>query len=385
MKSLFKYYLNSFYYKDYNEGNNGIPKITDNINVKTFHEDNEYVPIHLLDFTKISSVFSVYNNFKDFMESSYDKNVDLNFYKKTYFDIANSVILDENKIFENMRFHNYVGYGQRIYNKSIIEDSLISNKNVVFYRLGSYKYGIGNHFVLAPNETSNTSLKILSALCIKKEDIEYFKYCIIFDVDFPTNKLYIFRDLDQYNKSKKGNFGKYLHNCFNELYCEIPENNIFYRNNIIEYFFKHKTFPNFKTVSERKTFFNTVFINSKNILSSIGIDKDKFKNCIKLELKNNNNLYLPANYRSVSNIHDSVKIKNTYNNINLRTTNIIMRTINIKKSELALLVGLGQNITQIANNLNIDESDLKELMIKCGLIKSKKTLKPYILNIEVDV
>jgi hypothetical protein len=24
-------------------------------------------------------------------------------------------------------------------------------------------------------------------------------------------------------------------------------------------------------------------------------------------------------------------------------------------------------------------------MIKCGLIKSKKTLKPYILNIEVDV
>ena len=103
MKSLFNYYLNGYHYKDYNEGNNGISKITDSINVKTFHEDNEYVPIHLLDFTKISSIFSVYNNFKDFMESSYDKKVDLNFYKKTYLDIANSVILDQNKIFESQK------------------------------------------------------------------------------------------------------------------------------------------------------------------------------------------------------------------------------------------------------------------------------------------
>lgn len=54
-----------------------------------------------------------------------------------------------------------------------------------------------------------------------------------------------------------------------------------------------------------------------------------------------------------------------------------MRTITIKKTDVAMLKGLGKTTEDMANNFGITKNEMAETLIEFGLTKSRKTPKEY--------
>ena len=150
---------------------------------------------------------------------------------------------------------------------------------------------------------------------------------------------------------------KEMHKFLKEIgatvkYSELP---------LFDEFFTKQTFPRFKSVIELRKFKESL---QRGLVERTPIE-DKFKPVLS---KSGSELYREA----INQINNSRVVKK-------------MITVNIKKSSLATLLGLGKSIAEISKETNIPEEDVRNAAIKFGLVKTRKKVSNYIVNLEEDI
>lgn len=211
-------------------------------------------------------------------------------------------------------------------------------------------------------------------MSIKKEDLALYKKCIIFGDEFPNDKLYLFYSTAAFKKAGNSYIFKTLKSILTNTFFKIPNINLVDVVDLNSWVIRKKAIPKMNSFKDKNEF--NSFIKD-SVLESLTLNDILFKEKV-LET-------IPDKFKKVVDVNPS-KIRTTlYSTINSRITIKSMRTINIKKSELATLVGLGETSAAIAVKLQVDEKDVKEAMITLGITKSRKAPKQYIINLEEDV
>ena len=312
-------------------------------------KDIDFIPIAFIPtfYSNLNSIFK-HKNIKDYIKD-YDIN-NLKNHIYSYLECSNI-----NPSFPKTNNRDFYIYGG-----PSIKDHF--EKSITFRGVGygSVSVGISNHFIKSKNNSD-----IYYFLAIKKEDLALYKKCAIFQDEFPDEKLYCFFDKVKMTKALRNAWlAKELYSLINtDINC-VPEQNVKICSNLNSFLIKPKTLPKLNSISLKKEY-NT-FI----------------KNSIFSYLNNGNVLEMPNKFKKTIIGYSSTIVDKIYLDINTKITIKTMRTINIKKSELATLIGLGENVKSIATRLNVNEKDIKECMITFNLIKTRKAPKSYIINLE---
>lgn len=202
---------------------------------------------------------------------------------------------------------------------------------------------------------------------IEKEDLEYYKLCMLLEKPFPINKIKILVDTVKFKQyiNTRSTFGT----CINRILKNAVDEGfkVEYTTGLYEEIFITKSLPKLKSIIDLKNF-------SKVISTAYST-----------HIKTKNPFTIDERFKPISNEAPSKRIVSIYKDFENNKKVKTMVTHNLEKSKLATLVGLGQTPEQIAAKIGVEANDVRDALIQLGLVRSRKKPKPYIINLVEDI